>query len=83
MLKGFGGSDVYIVSAGTDKIYGFSFDQGDIIAIDYSIDFEIVQSANPNNNLRVQHDLGEIIFKGIKADQLIDLQNSIQITEAI
>ena len=83
VLKGFGGSDVYVGSAGTDRINGFSFDQGDVVAIDSSINFEIVQSANPNKNLRVEHDLGEIIFKGIKADQLIDLQNSIQITEAI
>ncbi len=83
VLKGNGGADVYVGSAGRDKIKSFSFDQGDILSIDASIDFEVFQPTNPDKNLQVRHDLGKIIFKGIKADQLIDLQNSIQITEPI
>ncbi|MEE2695467.1 MAG: hypothetical protein VYB57_00085, partial [Cyanobacteriota bacterium] len=83
VLRGNGGADVYVGSAGRDKIKGFSFDEGDVLSIDASIDFEVFQPLNPDKNLQVRHDLGKIIFKGIKADQLIDLQNSIQITEAL
>ena len=79
-LRGRGGADVYVGSAGEDKIMGFSFEEGDVIAIDESIGFEVFQPSNPERSLKIIHDAGTILVKGITAEQAIDLQNAIQIT---
>jgi 2',3'-cyclic-nucleotide 2'-phosphodiesterase (5'-nucleotidase family) len=79
-LRGRGGADVYVGSAGKDKIMGFSFEEGDVIAIDESIGFEVSQPSNPERSIKIIHDAGTILVKGITADQAIHLENAIQIT---
>ena len=79
-LRGRGGADVYVGSAGKDKIKGFSFEDGDVIAIDESISFEVFQPSNPERSLKIIHDAGTILVKGVTAEQAIDLENAIQIT---
>ncbi|QNI43658.1 putative alkaline phosphatase/5' nucleotidase [Synechococcus sp. A15-28] len=79
-LRRRGGADVYAGSAGKDKIMGFSFEEGDVIAIDESTGFEVSQPSNPERSIKIIHDAGTILVKGITADQAIDLQNAIQIT---
>ncbi|MEB3253521.1 MAG: 5'-nucleotidase C-terminal domain-containing protein, partial [Synechococcus sp.] len=79
-LKGKKGADVYVGSAGRDVIKGFRVSDGDVVAIDESIAFEVFQPTNPEGSLRIKHDAGTIVLKGVTSEQLIDVQNAIQIT---
>ena len=42
---------------------GFSFEEGDVIAIDESIGYEVFQPSNPERSLKIIHDSGTILVK--------------------
>lgn len=68
VIKGRKGADTYVLSEGNDKFKGFKLRQGDIVQIDSSLEFDILDE---RKGAQIIHDSGITTIFGVDADEIM------------